>query len=441
MENQNPELIDKIRQQFERAPYPRNPLEQSPQNEANLLFIHNLVTPYYLRNQRIIKTEGKVILDAGCGTGYASLVLAEANPGAKVVGIDLSAESIGLARQRLEYHNFSSAEFHVLAIADLPSLGMHFDYINIDEVLYLLPNPLAALQAMQSVLTPDGIIRANLHSSLQRFALFRAQKLFGIMGLLDDNPQELEIELVRETMRALKDNVWLKRNTWNPQYATDEEPILLNYLLQGDKGYTIPEMFSALRAAELEWISMVNWRQWELLDLFKEADNLPGFLAMSLPETSAEEQLHLFELLHPLHRLLDFWCGRSQAAQSFVPVAEWTEADWQSARVQLHPQLKTSQIKEDLIDCIAKHRAFEISRHLSAPTTTPIQIDSNMASCLLPLWDGPQSATSLAERWLRVSPVDVVTLEETSFSQAFEEVTELLLRLETFLYVLLERSP
>lgn len=368
------------------------------------------------------------------------MVLAEANPGAKIVGIDLSAESISLARQRLEYHNFSSAEFHVLAIADLPSLGIQFDYINVDEVLYLLPNPVAALQVMQSVLSPDGIIRANLHSSLQRFALFRAQKLFGMMGLRDNNPQEIEIELVRETMRSLKDNVWLKRNTWNPQYETDEEPILLNYLLQGDKGYTIPEMFSALRAAELEWISMVNWRQWELLDLFKEADNLPAFLAMSLPEISVEEQLHLFELLHPLHRLLDFWCGRAEAAQTVLPVADWTEADWQGAWVQLHPQLKTSQIKENLIDCIANHRAFEISRHLSAPTTTPIQIDSNMASCLLPLWDEPQSAMFLVESSLKVHPVDLVTLEEISFSKAFEEVTELLQRLETFLYVLLERS-
>lgn len=38
--------------------------------------------------------------------------------------------------------------------------------------------------------------------------------------------------------------------------------------------------------------------------LFKEPENLPAFLAMSLPATTGEEQLHLFELLHPAHRLL-----------------------------------------------------------------------------------------------------------------------------------------
>ena len=40
-----------------------------------------MVTPYYLRNQKVIETKEKIILDAGCGSGYTSLVLAEANPG------------------------------------------------------------------------------------------------------------------------------------------------------------------------------------------------------------------------------------------------------------------------------------------------------------------------------------------------------------------------
>ncbi|VXD21793.1 hypothetical protein PL8927_720199 [Planktothrix serta PCC 8927] len=72
MQNQDPELLEKIRQQFDSAPYPRIPLEQSPKTDYELLFIHNLVTPYYLKYQKVINTEGKVILDAGCGAGYIS---------------------------------------------------------------------------------------------------------------------------------------------------------------------------------------------------------------------------------------------------------------------------------------------------------------------------------------------------------------------------------
>jgi 2-polyprenyl-3-methyl-5-hydroxy-6-metoxy-1,4-benzoquinol methylase len=439
MDNQESELIEKIRQQFDNAPYPRISLETSPKNNYQTLYLHNLVTAYYIRNQKIIETEGKVILDAGCGSGYKSLILAEANPGAKIVGIDLSEESVKLARQRLQNHGFDNVEFYALSIEELPSLNLLFDYINSDEVLYLLPDTVVGLQAMKSVLKPDGIIRTNLHSSLQRSSYFAVQKVFKIMGLMDANPRDLEIELAKEIIQDLKDDVAIKARTWSTPAEKNEEWMLANYLLLGDKGYTVPEAFSALRAAGLEFISMVNWRLWELTDLFKEPNNLPAFLAMSLPEITVEQRLHLFELLHPVHRLIDFWCGLPNQAQSFVPVSEWTVADWQQAKVHLHPQLRTPQLKEDLIKSITSQSFFEISRYVTSPTLVPVLIDSGMAACLLPLWEGAQPVISLADRWLKLRPLDFVTLESVSQERAFDEVKELLSNLEVFLYVLLER--
>ena len=187
MNHPESELQEKIRQQFDLVTYPRAPVEKSPKDDYELLFIHNLVTPYYLKNQKVIETEDKVILDAGCGSGYKALVLAEANPGAKIVGIDISEKSVELARKRLQYHGFDNAEFHVLPIEELPSLGLEFDYINNDEVLYLLPDIVAGLQGMKSVLKPNGIIRTNLHSSLQRHNYLRAQEIFQMMGLMNEN--------------------------------------------------------------------------------------------------------------------------------------------------------------------------------------------------------------------------------------------------------------
>jgi 2-polyprenyl-3-methyl-5-hydroxy-6-metoxy-1,4-benzoquinol methylase len=438
MDRQNLELIENIRQQFDNTPFPRIPLEQSPKDNSELLYLHNLVTAYYFRNRKVINTEGKVILDAGCGTGYKSLVLALANPGAKIVGIDLSEESVKLAEQRLQYHGVANAEFYALKIEDLPTLGLEFDYINADEVLYLLPDAIAGLQAMKSVLAPDGIIRTNLHSSNGRAGVFRAQAAFKAMGLMDGSPGELEIEIVRETMEALQDEVGLKAFTWNRDRAQDEGWIMSNYLLVGDKGCSIPEVFGMLRGADLEFISMVAWRRWDLMDLFKNPDDLPPFLAMSLPEASVEERLHLFDLLHPLHRLFDFWCGNPHQAQDFVPVAEWTEAQWREARVHLHPQLRTSQIREDLSNCIDSQTPFEISRYIIVPTLAPVAIDCTIAACLLPLWEGPQSVVSLVKQWRSIRSQSGVNLEPVSEQTAFEEIKEMFSRLEVFLYLLLE---
>jgi 2-polyprenyl-3-methyl-5-hydroxy-6-metoxy-1,4-benzoquinol methylase len=440
MDKQTSELPEKIRQQFDTAPYPRTPLEQSPKDDANRLYIHNLVTPYYLRNNRFIDTQDKLILDAGCGSGYTSLVLAEANPGARIIGIDLSEESIKLARHRLQYHGFNNVEFHVLSIEKLPQLNLKFDYINCDDVLYLLPEPSLGLQAMKAVLKPEGIIRANLHSALQRVHYYRGQEVFKMMGLMDNTPGDLEIELVRETIKALKDDVPLKAITWHSHYEKDPERILMNYLFQGDTGYTIPEMFSALRASGLEFISMVNWRQWNLQALFKP-DNLPVFLGMTLPEISTEEQLHLYELINPAHRLLDFWCGHPNSAQPFVPMAEWQQSDWLLSKVHLHPQVLTPALKGELLRCVTQLQPFQISRQLQIAERSISIGDSIMAACLLPLWEEAQPMKALLERWQKLRPVHPVTLEPTSEQEALELVQSALAQLESLGYVLVEHIP
>ncbi|XZN95271.1 MAG: hypothetical protein ACM65K_20740 [Microcoleus sp.] len=68
---------------------------------------------------------------------------------------------------------------------------------------------------------------------------------------MDGSPGELEIEIVRETMEALRDEIGIKAAGWNADIAQDEGWIMSNYLLVGDKGCTIPEVFGMLRGADL----------------------------------------------------------------------------------------------------------------------------------------------------------------------------------------------
>ena len=439
MDTNAAELQEKIRQQFDFGPYPRIPIDRSPKKQLSLLYFHNLVTPYYLRNHQVINPDQKVILDAGCGTGYGTLTLAEANPGAKIIGIDISEQSLDLARKRLSHYGFEEAEFHQLSLYDLPSAGWEFDYINCDELLYLFPEPAVALKAMKAVLKPQGIIRSNLHSKHQRHLYFRAQEVFHLMGLFDENPEDMEIEIALDTMKALKNNVQLKARTWDTKYEGEDgkERVLMNYLFQGDKGYTIPDLFAGLRAANLDFISMVHWRQWDLMSLFKEPDNLPVFLAMSLPDIAVEDRLHLFELLHPVHRLLDFWCGHPEQGQSFTPISEWTLSDWQKAKIHLHPQLKIPDVKQNIVKALTELQPFEISRYLPVSGVQSL-LDSAVASCLLPLFDAPQSMPSLVERWQTLRPVDPVTFEPISEQKAFDTVKEALMGLENYGYLLVE---
>ncbi len=433
-------LAAKVRQQFDATPYPNLPPSLLVEFEANYLFIHNLVTAYYLRDQRVISSQGATILDAGCGSGKNALALAVANPGARIVGVDLSAKSVEMALERLHCHGFTNCEFHQLALEDLPSTGMQFDYINCDEVLSLVPNLAVGLQALRAVLAPQGILRANVHSIYQRVNYYAAQEAFALMGLLDDTPGELEVSIARETMLALKNTVPLKKHTWSKQYEEMESLVLMNYLLQGDRGYTIPDLFAALRANDLEFISMVEWRNWELLDLFSSPNELPAFWEMSLPELSTEDRLAIYELMHPVNRLLDFWCGHPSTDLAPVPVAMWTRQDWQDAMVHLHPQLKTDAVRQDLCQCIVQREGFCPSKHLSHAAVKDVLLESSLAAILLPLWEGAQPIAALVDRWQRIKPADPITLAPIRYDQAFAEVTQFLTQLENYLYVLIEHT-
>lgn len=441
MDLQNADLLEKIRQQFDSQPYPNIPIEGSPKEDANELYVHNLLTPFYLRNQRLIDYQNIAILDVGCGSGYKTLSLAEANPGATIVGLDLSEKSLELARQRLNFYGFTETQFHQLPLDQVTQLGLEFDYINCDEMLYLVPDLVETLRILKSVMKPKGILRGNLHSLYQRQNYFRAQELFTLMGLMQSNPEEAEINTVLETMNSFKDGVPLKRETWRPKDASGnpQQYVLMNFLFQGDQGYIIPDLFEALGEADLEFICMVNQRHWDLQNLFQDPQNLPEFWQKALPYLSIKERLQLFELIAPVHRLLDFWCGQTGQTEAWQMPQSWELNDWQTVQVHLHPQLCTTIVKAALIEAVEQQRSFDLSRYLSAPVTVPVSLSAYLAACLLPLWDEPQVFPKLVQRALKVRSRDPITLKPANPHQVSQELREALINLEQHLYVLLIR--
>jgi hypothetical protein len=212
----------------------------------------------------------------------------------------------------------------------------------------------------------------------------------------------------------------------------------MNHLLIGDKGFTIPELFNMLEQSDLEFVSMVEWRQWDLLELFKDPDDLPAIWGMSVAYASVEERLRLFELLHPVHRLMDFWCTHTDVDNG-SPVDDWDDSDWQTATVHIHPHLRHEAIQSEVLKCVESGRIFEMSRHIKKPALAPVFIESTTLAWLLPLWEGKQSMRTLTARYLKIKPLHPVTLEPLTAEMAFTEIKTILNRLDAFLYVLVEK--
>jgi GT2 family glycosyltransferase/SAM-dependent methyltransferase len=96
---------------------------------------------------------GKEVLDAGCGVGYGSLLLARAGA-RRVVGIDASAEAVEDARFRAG----SGAEFVEGDIQDLPFAAYSFDVVVCFEAIEHVDDGERALAELKRVLRPDGVL-------------------------------------------------------------------------------------------------------------------------------------------------------------------------------------------------------------------------------------------------------------------------------------------
>ena len=431
--------LSKIKQQFDFGPYPYFPLEQSPQHETESLFIHNLTTPYYLKYKRLPPQDNLMILDAGCGSGYGALTLAWANPKAYIVGVDLSEKSIELARYRLCHHGIKRCEFHVMPIEQISSLRYQFDYINCDEVIYLSDHPGLTLQALAQVLKPQGILRVNFHDRYQRLEQYRGQEFFEWLGLKKNNPEEEAIHTVRVIMQQLRDDVSLKKNCWQPALGKrldklGQEYILMNYLFQCDKGFSPLEVRDYVEFAGLELIEMVRWRKWRLMELFTDPDNVPTVIAAAVAMATPWEQFYLVDLLHPGERLIDFWCGHPQPTQT----TQLTPISW----IYLHPQLQTELLKSAWQMALEKRQSFTLSNFLKTPAQSSffqaqVILDFVAATVLWPLLEIPMQFHEIQTRWLELYPRDWHTGQPTDAATVASQLTELLLMLEQYLYVLI----
>jgi tRNA G46 methylase TrmB len=102
--------------------------------------------------------EGAAILEAGCGVGAQTVILAKKNPGAKIVSVDISDESVRQAKRLCESEHITNVSFRQADIFDLPFEEGAFDHVFVCFVLEHLRNPKDALLRLKRILKKGGTI-------------------------------------------------------------------------------------------------------------------------------------------------------------------------------------------------------------------------------------------------------------------------------------------
>ena len=104
--------------------------------------------------------KGDLILEAGCGVGAQTKIIALKNPDASFISVDISEDSISEARRLLQALNITNVELRQADIYSLPFHDETFDSIIICFVLEHLHQPLVALNELKRVLKTGGTMIA-----------------------------------------------------------------------------------------------------------------------------------------------------------------------------------------------------------------------------------------------------------------------------------------
>ena len=102
---------------------------------------------------------GTEILDLGTGTAQIPVVLCQQNPHCRVMGIDLAAHMLDLARYNIEVEGFTDRIFlQQIDAKDLSMESESFDTVMSNSIIHHIPEPLVAFTEAVRVARNGGLL-------------------------------------------------------------------------------------------------------------------------------------------------------------------------------------------------------------------------------------------------------------------------------------------
>lgn len=113
-------------------------------------------------------TPGTSLLDVGCGPGTLTVDLAAHVAPGRVVGVDVTPQTVEQARAYAAQVGATEVTFVAGDLRELALPPASFDVVHAHQVLQHLPDPVAALRSMATFVRPGGLVAARdvMYSSL-----------------------------------------------------------------------------------------------------------------------------------------------------------------------------------------------------------------------------------------------------------------------------------
>ena len=288
---------DVVSRQYERWRYPRpiEDLEALPDGQwfwFDPSHFHRMLWP-----DRDYKPDLDVLI-AGCGTNQAA-VIAHRNPGAKVVGVDISQPSLDHQQYLKDKHGLWNLELHRLPVEEVSTLGLDFDLIISTGVLHHLADPQVGMKALGGCLRQDGAIGVTLYAKYGRTGVEVLQSIFRDMGLRQD---DASVQIVKEAISVLPEThplrTYLKaEGDWELQF---DAAVVDTFLHGRDRSYDVDGCVDLVTSAGLVFQGWLINTPYYPHDWFGPGTAAYGPVS-ALPERklwSVMERLHIMAACH-----------------------------------------------------------------------------------------------------------------------------------------------
>ncbi len=110
-----------------------------------------------LHHDSVFRPAG-LVLEAGCGTGAQTVIVAPQNPQCNFVSVDIAEDPLVKAERSIKENKIRNVRFQVADVFNLPFTDEAFDHIFICFLLEHLRDPMGALASLKRVLKKAGTI-------------------------------------------------------------------------------------------------------------------------------------------------------------------------------------------------------------------------------------------------------------------------------------------
>lgn len=219
---------------------------------------------HYLFNGKKKTYDNFSFLSVGVGIGNEVICigsLLKYYKNTRIVGIDLSDESLKICKERLEKYELENVELINMSLLDLnPEKMGKFDFISSHGVLHHLENPVKGLSALKSVLKDDGGMNIMVYGKIGRTAIYQMQDLLKKINKYEEEDNfKKKINNFNNLYQFLPHNNWFRfSESFISDHKVSDSGIVDLLLHCQDRAYTIPELYDWVNGCGLEIVDFIG---------------------------------------------------------------------------------------------------------------------------------------------------------------------------------------